>query len=298
MTIGIPQALGYYRYGTLWKTFLEELDIPYVVSGTSNQALLADGIKHTVDESCLPLKLYMGHVASLLRRCDKVLVPRLEQLGRKDEFCVRFWGLYDTVRATFEGIEPLTYTQDSPGSQWRAFLKMGRVLGKGALASARAYRIAENRRREEDFLRFSKNRTYLRARKPKILVATNPYIAHDPFLGGAIAKQICDLGGVPVLTDGWDKTACQAAASEHAPGLYWATSRERLGAVYLARDQVDGIILLTAFPCGADCLVNELILRSVKDCPIIQIILDEHQSKEGLATRLESFLDIIVESTI
>jgi len=295
MTIGIPRALGYHRYGTLWETFFDELDIPYLVSPETNQSLQSQGIRHTVDESCLPLKLYMGHTAYLLDKCDALFVPRLERLGPKDEFCVRFWGLPDTVGATFRGVGLLTYELKSglPGAQEMAFLKLGRTLGKRPMSIARAYTRAQNRQREVDFRRFSKGRVGLRARAPRILLAANPYITYDPYLGGTVARLIEQLGGVPISTDAWDRSKSRAQASELSTDLYWTLNREIMGAVHQALGQVDGVFLLTAFPCGSDCLANELILRRVKDLPVIQILLDEHQSQEGLTTRIESFLDML-----
>ena len=127
MTVGIPRALFYHRYGYLWESFFEELNIPYVVSEASSQKLLADGIKYTVDESCLPLKLYMGHVSALLDRADLLFVPRFVRLGPKDEFCVRFWGLCDTVCSTFQDARLLSYELKSgkAGHERAGFLKMG-----------------------------------------------------------------------------------------------------------------------------------------------------------------------------
>ena len=59
------------------------------------------------------------------------------------------------------------------------------------------------------------------------------------------------------------------------------------------KSSVDGIILLTTFPCGPDSLANELILRKVKGMPISYITIDNNASDTGLITRLESFIDII-----
>jgi len=295
MTIGIPRALAYHRCGVLWETFFEELDVPYIVSDESNGAYLTSGRSLTVDESCLPLKLYMGHAESLRSRCDALLVPRLERLSRQREFCVRFWGLPDTVRATFDGVRLLTYERKSatPGTEGLAFLQMARALGKGQIAAAKAYRVAQSRQQEADFRRFSENRAHLRARAPKILVAAQSYITYDPMLGGTVKDLIQSLGAIPVFIEGFDRIASEKATHHISKDLYWTLNREILGAIHLARSKVDGIILLTAFPCGSDCLANELVLRRIKDLPIIQILLDEHQSIEGLRTRIESFLDMI-----
>ena len=71
-------------------------------------------------------------------------------------------------------------------------------------------------------------------------------------------------------------------------------SKKLLNALDYYIDKVNGIILLTAFPCGNDCLVNELILRKI-NTPIVNIVVDEVNSEVGLITRLESFIDIINE---
>ena len=66
-----------------------------------------------------------------------------------------------------------------------------------------------------------------------------------------------------------------------------------VGAIELYKDKVDGIILMSSFPCGPDSLVNEIILRRVKGIPILNLVLDGQEGSAGLETRLESFVDII-----
>ncbi len=73
----------------------------------------------------------------------------------------------------------------------------------------------------------------------------------------------------------------------------WIMSRELLGAIQKYHDRIDGIILLTAFPCGPDSMVNEMIIRRVKDRPILNLLLDSQDASAGIETRLESFIDII-----
>jgi len=295
MTIGIPRALAYHRYGTLWETFFDEVGVSHVISGETDRSILEAGVKHSESESCLPHKLYMGHVHALLGSCDRIFVPQLVRLKRQEEFCVRFWGLSDTVRGTFSGVETVGYTLRSgrAAAQEAAFARLGRRLGCSGLRAAKAYHIALQQQREVDVRRLSHGQATLRTNRPKILLAASPYISYDPGLGGAIAQVIRRLGAVPVFSEAWDSALCVQMSGEISADLYWRFQRESMGAVHLARGQVDGVILLTAFPCGSDCLTNELILRRVRDLPMIQILLDEHQSHEGLQTRLESFLDMI-----
>ena len=58
-------------------------------------------------------------------------------------------------------------------------------------------------------------------------------------------------------------------------------------------ERIDGIIILSTFPCGPDSMVNEIVIRRVKDKPILNLILDGQEGTAGLETRLESFIDII-----
>ena len=66
-----------------------------------------------------------------------------------------------------------------------------------------------------------------------------------------------------------------------------------LGAFAEYKTDVDGIILMSSFPCGPDSMVNEIIVRREKDIPILNLILDGQDALAGMETRLESFIDII-----
>jgi len=297
MTVGIPRAMGYYQYGVLWETFFQALSINYVVSDNTNLKHLTEGAKYTVDESCLPLKLYMGHVASLLDRCDLILVPYFRKLGKEDEFCVRFWGLFDMVKNTFADAKILSYplTSGRLGHQLTGFVRMGIELGKDPLSSCKAYATALKRQKDAELSRITEGQARLDDGGLNILVAAQPYMAYDALLGGTLARLIRKHGVNPLFPDTWDKSFCRSRSRELSSDLYWATNREIMGAIQEARDKVDGVILLTAFPCGSDCLTNEIILRRVRDIPIIQIILDDGQGMAGLETRIESFLDMITK---
>ena len=106
MTIGIPKAFYYYRYGELWRTFFRTLGCEVILSPDTNKQFLTEGSKYSIDEGCLSMKIYLGHVKWLLSRCDYVFVPRIANFGWVDTgvkkiCCPRFEALHDVVRNTF-----------------------------------------------------------------------------------------------------------------------------------------------------------------------------------------------------
>jgi len=99
MRVGIPRALLYYQYYPMWKTFLEALGASVVVSDPTTKDTLAVGSKRVVAETCLPVKVYCGHVLQLVGRVDYVLTPAVRSLEPKVLNCSKFLGLPDLVRA-------------------------------------------------------------------------------------------------------------------------------------------------------------------------------------------------------
>ena len=295
MKIGLPRALLYYRYGALWKTFFEELGCQTVLSPKTDQRVISVGDALSDSECCLPVKVFAGHIASLRGRCDYIFAPRFERLGGQEEFCVRFWGLTDLARGTLPGARILSHNQQSgrPGDGLRAFLGLGRALGKSKAQSLRAYWLAVREQRQKDIRDRERQRRLLATPGPKVLVAAQPYISHDPAIGGPLVKLLRESGLTPIFAEACPRPAARQAASKLTRDLYWTMNKELVGALELLRPHIDGAILVSAFPCGTDCLVNELLLRRVKGLPITQIILDGMHGQAGLQTRIECFADII-----
>ena len=98
---------------------------------------------------------------------------------------------------------------------------------------------------------------------------------------------------MPVRADLVDRELARRRSVELSPTCKWEMSREILGGIAQYRDRVDGIILLSTFPCGPDAMVNDLLLRKITDKPMLNLVLDGQNGTAGLETRLESFLDII-----
>ena len=105
--IGIPRGFLYYRDYILFKNFFEGIGCTILLSAPSNRSIIEDGKKLAVDESCLPFKIYLGHVKYLENKCDYILVPRICNYGKKKRVCMRFNGIYDVVHNLFPTIVTL-----------------------------------------------------------------------------------------------------------------------------------------------------------------------------------------------
>ena len=300
MTIGLPRAMLYYRYRVLWETFFKELGCETITSEETNRRILQDGIRYSIDECCLPSKIYMGHVYSLIGKCDYILIPRIASCMEKNDVCVKLNALYDIVTSTFEDANILDYNVDAyhGESEKKAFIRMGRRLGSGYLHSLSAYKRAKKAQLLDDKKKsIMQSRLLEQSGGLKILMVSHPYNLYDRLIGQPISEYIEKMGGVCVSADDTDRKASRRKSREISDSLYWIYNKELIGSIKLLENKIDGIILLTAFPCGPDSLVNELIIRKSLKIPTINIILDELQGDAGIQTRIESFLDILKEKS-
>ncbi len=297
LVIGIPRALLYHRYGTLWQGFFQNLGVKTITSGPTSRQLLEEGAALAVDEACLSLKIYFGHVRELLGRCDYILVPRLSNLGRHRNFCVRFEALYDMTRCVFRDSDQkfLAYNLDvlEGSDEERAFLEMGQALGFPKKAVKKAYQAAQKADQTAWKTAVKRQEGKYRGEGLKILIAAHSYVIHDPYIGKTVVDLLEGMGATPIRADIVNRDAALKRSLELSPTCKWELNREIIGSIAMHKDQVDGIILLSAFPCGPDAMVNELLARKLKGIPLLNLVLDSQTGTAGVETRLESFVDII-----
>ena len=298
MKVGIPRAFLYYRYKYLWETFFEELEVEVVVSPETNKALISSGISHSIDESCLSSKIYLGHVAWLIGKCDFILVPRIASYADDQIVCSKLWAAVDVVQNIFRGqnINVLDYNIDyaKRKNEFVAFMRMGRRLKKRRFSILRAYFMAKQAEKMMHERQVSEQKELLGQQgKLKILVISHSYNVYDKYIGGPVLDMLRKQDCTPIVAEVVERPQAVKAAKEISPTLKWSYNQELLGALAMYKDDIDGIILLTAFPCGPDSLVNEVIIRRTKDKPIISLVVDEMEGLAGLETRIESFIDII-----
>lgn len=292
--IGIPRALLYYRYYILWKTFFEGIGCTLILSSPTNKEIVDRGGNISIDESCLPAKIYLGHVSELSLKCDYILVPRVCNYGRGNRACIKFNGLYDVVNNLFED-KILNYDIDYLKGKFKVFgfIKMGLKLNRN-IFKILFYYIKGKIRNKKYFLNFvNRQDKVLRSNKMKILIVAHPYVVYDEYLCGNIIRYFKSEDIDILYSDRLDRKISISYAEDFSNTLYFLYSKEIIGSAFYYKDCIDGIVFLSSFPCASDSLVNELAIRKLEDVPSINIVVDDSTATGGLMTRLESFVDII-----
>ncbi len=296
ITIGIPKVLLYYKYGELWTSFFEELGCEIIISPNTNKEILDNGIKFSMDEACMAMKIYMGHVYYLIDKCDYILVPRIKCVKKHEKLCTNFSALYDLVNNVFDK-KLVHYNLDveHKEDELYAFTTMGLSLGFTYRKIINAYKTAKAKEKMLLDRKISKQKvTIAGSNKIKILVAGHAYNLHDEYIGKPIIKLLENNNIEVIYSDCYDDKYLEEEVKHISKKNYWTYNKEIIASIYHYQDQVDGIILITSFPCGPDSLSNEMIVRNVK-IPITTLVIDNSNSDTGILTRIESFIDILEE---
>ena len=94
--IGLPRAMLYDRYEVLWKSFFSALGMKGIVSKPTNKAMIEAGSALAIDEACLSTKIYLGHIQSLIGKCD-IFLFRESAISVCTGICVRSLNHYMTL---------------------------------------------------------------------------------------------------------------------------------------------------------------------------------------------------------
>ena len=107
--IGLPRALSFFQDYPLWRTFFGELGVEMVVSPPTSRDLVAAGARVVADVTCLPIKVYAGHVAWLRDhgQVEAVFCPAVRSVEKDALHCAKFQALPDIIKATVPDCPPL-----------------------------------------------------------------------------------------------------------------------------------------------------------------------------------------------
>ncbi len=297
--IGFPRALLYHKYAPMWTHFFRSLNCQIITSPNTNRAILDQGIKYSIDENCLAVKIFLGHIQYLIGKVDYIFIPRIECLYEGESLCVKLFALADIVRNTFDNVPMLEYTVDKEKriDELSGMIHVGLQLGRNLSEIQHAYSesvcaLIDHQRAQQD-----KQLALLDVDvepKCRILLVAHSYVNYDALLGKNVTRILESLGAQVIYADIVNEQIARELSPRLSEDCYWTYNRELLGGIEFYRERVDGIIFLMAFPCGPDALIASLCQHVIQDIPLCMLNMDELQGDAGLKTRLESFIDILL----
>ena len=319
LIIGIPSGMSYYSNYPFWYGFFKALGFKVVLSDPTTKQTMSDGSALVVTETCLPIKIYLGHIINLINKGVKnIFVPSLQSIAPKVYNCSKIRGLPDLVRNVVKGdynlIEP---TLDKSAKDQGLYKFLREAVEPFGITNFETIKCAskEGWRVYNNFLVMMQSGiSYKKALKYAI---EGKLLIDSPEHKGAInialishGYNIYDDRACMKIFDKLEKmgvnvyTALQLSPEQMTEGLssmkshrYWANTAEMTGAAghYIKDNNIDGIITLNAFGCGPDSLMVELITRKSKEFnkPMLALTIDEHTGEAGFITRLEAFIDML-----
>ena len=97
--IGIPRGMSFYNNYPFYYGFFTDLGIKIVLSDPTTKETMSKGSSLVVTETCLPIKVYVGHVLNLIEKgVDKIFIPSLQSIAPKIYNCSKIRGLPDLIR--------------------------------------------------------------------------------------------------------------------------------------------------------------------------------------------------------
>jgi predicted nucleotide-binding protein (sugar kinase/HSP70/actin superfamily) len=292
MRVGVPKGLLYYKYYPFIERFLTELGAEVITSIDTNKDILNKGVKYCVDEACLPIKIFHGHVMDIKDKCDLLIIPRIMRIREKEFICPKFCGLPEMIRYSIPDLpklmtEPIYATSDRELFAWCK--KLGRMITRDSSKVKVAFKIALVNQRNFKF--GIKDEGY----KKNIALVGHPYNIYDTFINMNIVEKLNKLG-VGVITEEFvGEEIIKAEAKTLFKRPFWTFASNSYGfTTNIAKNsEVDGAIYISSFACGIDSVILELIKEKIEDFPFLVLKVDEHTGEGGLDTRIEAFIDMI-----
>ncbi len=320
--IGIPRALLYYQYYPMWKTFFEELGAEVVVSPPTTQAILAEGSARVVADTCLPVKGFLGHVISLVEKCDWIFIPAIRSVQNNIYNCSKFLGLPDMTRAVVPEAPPILEIDidinQGKRKLYQAIYKLGRHLTWNPLRVRRASLAAWQAHLNYREVMFSQGLTppqaierisgtpeaapkepanQLASTRATIALIGHPYLLYDEYINHRLIYRLEQADNKVLTPEMLTTEELESAIARLVGKAYWTYEEEVVGAGgHYLQNGADGVIGIMAFGCGPDSLMMDTVRRQaarLRATPFMNLTLEEHTAEAGVVTRLEAFTDMI-----
>jgi len=304
-SVGIPRGLLLYDYAPLLIGFLNALGAKVVLSGKTNKQIMEQATELSYTDSCFPLKLLHGHVASL-NEVDYILYPCAIRLGLKEgdenqkyscplvqaaPFIIKqvldlepqlLIPMIDFSRGDAEAINSLADAATQMGFTKR----QGKMAALAGIKTQREFEAALVEQGKKLLQQIHQNNQL------GIVVFARSYMSQDSGANLGISEELAKLGVVPIPLDFLPLDSVNVR--EYSDRPYWFyESKHIAGAAITARDPLLYGLALTNFGCGPNSFILNIVTDIMGNKPLGQLEIDEHAAEAGLITRLEAFVDTI-----
>lgn len=336
--IGLPRALLYYYYFPFWLKLFSELKIEIVISDNTSRDLLDRGVKKSLSEICVPIKVMVGHVLNLDQKdVDLIFLPRFRTIRKDVVLCPKFLGLPDMIKHSLPSLEAEVITdiieaKSDDISQFSNHKKLAEELEITKKEMQTALKKASEfwqRYRNllyegylvDDFLGVEKievlekviskfeNSSKLPQSKNKELNSSTGeevvdialigyvYNVYDQYINMDIINKLKEMGvRVHTFSMVAEETLEKELTKLRKP-MFWEFTNKLYGAAehYFKNNKIDGVIHLTAFGCGPDSMLGQILEVDAKDYDkaFMTLRIDEQTGESHIITRIEAFIDLL-----
>ena len=318
-TIGVPRALSYYGNYPFYYGFFTALGLEIVLSDKTTTGIINEGVERVVSDTCLPIKVFVGHVLNLLEKgCDTIFVPSLQSSSYKINNCSKIRGLPEIIRNVidkpFRMIEPTIdktegisfkdfcneiahdfdiydeeFINSAIKSGWEVYNNFHTMTNAGI-----SYEEALKNAVEGNVIK----KPVSVVRPLSVVIMAHGYNLFDERISMRLIKKLDKMGVKAYTALNVTKADALNSIRELGEIQYWANELDLTGtaAYYMLNNKVDGIIALSAFGCGPDSLMVDEIQYHAKErkMPMIHLTIDEHTGEAGFVTRIEAFVDMLM----
>lgn len=320
LVIGIPRGMSYYVNYPFWHGFFEALGFKVILSDPTTKQTMSEGSALVVTETCLPIKIYLGHILNLINKkgVKNIFVPSLQSIAPKIYNCSKIRGLPDLVRNVVKGeFTIVEATLDKSAKNQGLYEFLAEAVGPFGItdkdkikqASKQAWKVYNNflmmMRAGMSYKKALSNaiqgkiliETETKSHPIKVALVSHGYNIYDERASMKIFEKL-EAMDVSVYTSLMlTEEQMTGGIASLGQRRYWANEHEMTGTAghYLQDNNIDGIITLTAFGCGPDSLMLERVMRKAKEVgkPMLCLTIDEHTGEAGFITRLEAFIDML-----
>jgi predicted CoA-substrate-specific enzyme activase len=302
--IGVPRSLITYELFPFFYEFLKQLGLKAVLSSSTTRLTIENGAELSTADTCLPVKVALGQIQSLLKRnIKRLFIPSIITMPPQDEIfprsyvCPYVQSTPYFARAIFgseiEVYAPYLHFDRGTAGVEESLVLFGREFGKNekeikaAIKKAICYWNDVQRKIKELGRKILEN-----CDEVAFVVCSRPYNGYDLGMNLNLPKKLRDLGVLAIPIDFLELD--YRTIERDFGNMYWHYGQRIMAAAeMIRRDERLFPVYISNFACGPDSFLTRFFKEKLGDKPLLLMEIDEHSGDAGFITRSEAFLDSI-----